>query len=368
MVTARQGAVSASSARIAREIDVEPVVKKPRAPKPPPPPKPTNTPKQVVEQIERLQLDHEHRKDLSSVILVSGHAVRGNSAKNPKEKRSSTTASVAAKASGKQRDRIILIVRDPFWLHAQWEISRQSVERAKAAMAEHWHTARPILRLAEVDHGASANASERVVRDITIHGGVNTWYIDVADPPRRYRVSIGYLAANGKFHVLSRSNIVQTPAPGTCDVLDGHWRDIAEDYERIYALSGGYDGETGSEDLREVFEERLNREVGGPSAAGRNARHNSSHLRRDRELPFEVDAELIIYGSTDPTAYVTLAGEPVKLRSDGTFTVRMDLPDKRQVLPVVAATRDGSRQRTTVVAVERNTKVMEPIVRDEEEE
>jgi hypothetical protein len=351
------------------ELKAPAAIKKPlpRPAKAPPPPKPTNTPKQVVQQIERLQLDHDQRKDLSSVILVSGQALRGQSARTPAPRTATPKEGDTAKGAGKPRDRIILIVRDSFWLHAQWEISRHSVERAKASMAEHWHTARPVLRLSEVDHGASANASERVIRDILIHGGVNTWYIDVADPPHRFRVSIGYLAANGKFHVLCRSNIVQTPSPGTCDVLDGHWRDIAENYERIYALSGGYDGESGSEDLREVFEERLHREVGGPGATRRSG-HNSGHLRRDRDLPFEVDAELIIYGSTDPTAYVTLAGEPVKLRSDGTFTVRMDLPDKRQVLPVVAATRDGLRQRTTVVAVERNTKVMEPIVRDEEEE
>ncbi|MGI9519388.1 MAG: DUF4912 domain-containing protein, partial [Pirellulaceae bacterium] len=68
-----------------------------------------------------------------------------------------------------------------------------------------------------------------------------------------------------------------------------------------------------------------------------------------------------------PEATVTLAGEPVKLRNDGTFEVRMSLPDRRQVLPVVACSRDGTEQRTTVVAIERNTKVMEPITRELED-
>ena len=39
-------------------------------------------------------------------------------------------------------------------------------------------------------------------------------------------------------------------------------------------------------------------------------------------------------------------------------------PDKRQVLPVVASTPDGVEQRTIVIAVERNTKVLEPMVRE----
>jgi len=74
---------------------------------------------------------------------------------------------------------------------------------------------------------------------------------------------------------------------------------------------------------------------------------------------------LIIYGSTIPGATVLLSGEPVKLREDGTFTVRVALPDKRQVLPVIAQSRDAMRQRTTVIAVERNTKVMEAVDRDQ---
>ncbi len=39
-------------------------------------------------------------------------------------------------------------------------------------------------------------------------------------------------------------------------------------------------------------------------------------------------------------------GEPIKLKSDGSFTVRLAMPDKRQVLPVVASTSDGVEQRT----------------------
>jgi hypothetical protein len=42
----------------------------------------------------------------------------------------------------------------------------------------------------------------------------------------------------------------------------------------------------------------------------------------------------------------------------------MSMPDRRQLLPVVANSRDGAEQRTIVLAVERNTKVMEPMVRE----
>lgn len=302
----------------------------------------------VVKALRKQQAAADHRKDLSASVLVNG---------------------MAAKKAGGQgqsrpnKDRIVLIVRDSYWLQASWEVTRTSVERARAAMGSNWHTAQPVLRLLEVAHGASANAAEQVIRDIPIHGGVSNWYIDVVNPPSRFRVLIGYKSSAGKVYTLCRSNVVQTPAPGACDPIDGHWQDIAEDYERIYSLSDNENG-TGSGELREMFEERLRRPMSDSRGDSYGAGADLA-LHRERELPFQVDAELIVYGSTAPGATVTLAGEPVRLRADGTFTVRMELPDRRQVLPVVACSRDGLRQRTTVVAVERNTKVMEPVSRNQ---
>ena len=42
------------------------------------------------------------------------------------------------------------MVRDPYWLHAYWELNRKSIERAKVALGPYWHSARPVLRLCEV--------------------------------------------------------------------------------------------------------------------------------------------------------------------------------------------------------------------------
>jgi hypothetical protein len=117
--------------------------------------------------------------------------------------------------------------------------------------------------------------------------------------------------------------------------------------------------DSGSVDLREAFEERLQRRMPHVNESGSTTGDPS--LLRQSKLRLDVDAELIVFGKTDPTASVMVSGHPVKLQSDGAFTVRMELPDKRQVLPVTAETRDGLRQRTTVIAVERNTKAMDTV-------
>jgi uncharacterized protein len=255
------------------------------------------------------------------------------------------------------RDRLVVMVRDPYWLHAYWELTPQSIQRAQAALSQAWHGCRPVLRLFTVSEDGMATP----LRDIEIHGGVSNWYVDVYDPPQDFRLEIGYRTADNGFYCLARSNMVSTPPAGTSDALDENWADVAENADRIFAMSGGYSQQGTSQELQELLEERLRRPIGSPMTTrfglGAGGRGQSNfHLA--------VDAELIVYGVSSRDAHVTLKGEPVQLRQDGTFTVRLNMPDRRQVIPVVASTGDGGEQRTIILAIERNTKVMEPVIRD----
>ena len=260
-------------------------------------------------------------------------------------------------------ERIVVMVRDPYWLHAYWEVKRQSVERVQAAMNQDWHTARPYLRLLEVSDPGSSSAAERIVRDIEVHGGVNNWYVHVDESPNSYRLELGYIGAAGRFYPLVRSNVVTTPEPGASDAIDENWTEVAENFDKIYAMSGGYSADNNSLELQELFEERLRRPMGSPMVT-RFGAGMEGLFPPERDFKFEVDAEMIVYGVTNPDTHVSLRGEPVRIRPDGTFTVRMSLPNQRQVIPVVASAANGGEQRTIVLAVERNTKVMEPVVRE----
>jgi hypothetical protein len=268
--------------------------------------------------------------------------------------------------AGYGKDRIVVMVRDPYWLHCYWELTRHAIQRAEAALGQEWHNAKPILRLLDVTNADSRSATEAALRDIDIHGGCNNWYLDVANPPRAYRIDIGYLAKSGRFYVLARSNVVQTPRAGVSDVIDENWSDIdPKKADRIYAMSGGFDptGATSSLELKQLFEERLRRPLGSPAVTS----FGSGGMMpggKARSFWFQLDAELIVYGATEPHARVTLQGEPVKLRPDGTFTMRFSLPDSRQIIPAVATSPDGVEERTIVLAVERNTKQLEPMIHD----
>ena len=273
----------------------------------------------------------------------------------------------AAENKVPKTDRLVVMVRDAYWLQAYWELTPRTVERAQAALGKHWHGARPILRLFHVTRNGTTSSARTPLRDIDIHGGVSNWYVDVQDPPRAYQMDIGYISARGKFLSLARSNIVNTAVTKKPNGVDGNWAGVAEDYDRIYAMSGGYGGDGNHSELKDVFERQLRRPMGTPMTTRFGLGADTVGCDR-AEFSLEIDAEIVVYGATEPGAHVTLKGEPIRLKKDGTFAMRFALPERRQVLPVVASSGDGAEQRTVVLAVERNTKIMEPVLRDQQDE
>lgn len=262
------------------------------------------------------------------------------------------------------RDRIVVMVRDPFWLHVYWEITEHSIRRAEAALEQEWHGAKPILRVLDITSEESSSVTETIVRDIDIYEGCNNWYIDVNKPNRTYRVDIGYYTRSGRFYMVCRSNVINTPRPNVSDQLDENWAEVQQKLDKIYALSGGYDKNTSSFELRKLFEERLRRPMSSQVVTSLGSGAFGSKARK---FFFRLDAELIVYGATEPTAKVMIQGEPIQLRPDGTFTMRFSLPDGRQILPAVAYSADGVEERTIVLAVERNTKSLEPLIHEASE-
>jgi hypothetical protein len=93
-----------------------------------------------------------------------------------------------------------------------------------------------------------------------------------------------------------------------------------------------------------------------PSSTG----ENDGDAAAPCPIELSLHAELIVHGMTDPQAELTLLGDPVPVSLDGTFSHRLSLEEGRQVIDAVVTTRNGCHQRTIVMGIERNTKVLEP--------
>ena len=257
------------------------------------------------------------------------------------------------------RNRAVLMVRGPHWLHAFWEVTIHSVQRVKAAMGAEWHSAKPILRVIETIGEKGETPAERICREIEIHGGVKNWFIDVRKS-MACRVEIGYKTRCGDFHKLCRSNQVSAPPVSRGDSLDVHWKDIEPDGSKIFSLSGGYSTDSDSEEVRELFQERLRRPLGPPKANSTAHSHVDTNSPK-KGFPMEVDAELVVFGSTEQGAYLSIQGEPVDVANDGSFRIRLEMPNRRQVIPIYGQSASGLEQQTVVLAIERNTRLMEPV-------
>jgi len=76
---------------------------------------------------------------------------------------------------------------------------------------------------------------------------------------------------------------------------------------------------------------------------------------RARGFWFNVNAELIIYGATEPDATVTIGGRKIQLRRDGSFSYRFALPDGNFDLPAIATCAAGDDTRSAALKFSRHT-------------
>lgn len=81
----------------------------------------------------------------------------------------------------------------------------------------------------------------------------------------------------------------------------------------------------------------------------------SAPPERSRKFWLVADAELIVYGATEPDAKVTIAGHGISLAPDGTFRLQVSFPDGVLEYPIQAIAADGEQQRSIRMIFRRDT-------------
>jgi hypothetical protein len=251
-------------------------------------------------------------------------------------------------------NQVYLLVRDPYWLYAYWEIQEDHQRHHLAKLGGSWESVVSVLRV----YDATEAGKPPVVSDIVLQNRVKSWYVNT-QPNRSYFAEIGLLHRDGRFICLARSNHVTTPRSGMSEIIDDQWMSI--DFDKMYALSGGFQVGQSSEELRKLMEERFRNAITSGSGVGAVSSMSSPVRIRQRGFHFWLECELIIYGGTEPDAKVTMQGRPVQLRPDATFTLRYGLPDGKFIFDCHAASADGIEERMITPVVSRNTERSAPI-------
>jgi hypothetical protein len=292
---------------------------------------------------------------------------------------------------------LFLTARDPHWLYAYWDLSWQQMADYRGQSSD----GRLLLRVFEKNH-------TKPVQEFPLGNDTRNWYIPVNKAATSYSAELGYWRHDGHFHVVSRSREATTPAdqisPDTTAKfvtipVDISFRELlglirvhmkggealAEALHRLQAagfkfpFKVGIDlgpwteqqaGELerilggdilrhirmGSFEITEWLRRRMQEELSSGMFSAFSPAGASWQAAPQKGFWFAVNAELIIYGATEPNAKVTVDGKPVKLRSDGTFSFQYAFPDGEYRLPVVAASAAGDDERAVELKFERKTK------------
>jgi hypothetical protein len=254
-----------------------------------------------------------------------------------------------------------------------WEISEQDRQQAFKAGASQL-----CLRVADVTGMSNGGSHPHTLQEVPVDSHATEWYLPVPLSDRDYRVELGYRVSGGGWISLAFSSVARVPALHPSEQILDQFVPFSLDtppstitpqtlpssdnglHERLYqtATTGTRRLGRGSEafhELDQVSGAGLNASGAGLWASGRSESGSGVVAPRQRSFWLVADAELIVYGATDPSAKLSIGGEEVPLSSDGTFRIQVPFRDGQQVYAIEAVAADGEQKRNITLDFERTT-------------
>lgn len=324
---------------------------------------------------------------------------------------SSVDEGLADLPAGYGESRIVLMPRDPQWSYTYWDIPNEDKEELRRQGGQQL-----ALRIYDVTDISLEYQSPHSIQEYPCDELAREWYLPIPVSDRDYVVDIGYRCADGRWLVLARSATVHVPPVYPSDWIEDQFISVnfEEDlhgktlyelvppakkiaaavgttgnpiYDQIFGLAQGAEAQrvagslfgsqqhvAGSIQQVSIHEQAISSYV-FPSGVGLWAVPTVSGLtmsgvgltmsgagfsasaipNRPRQFWLVADAELIVYGATEPDATVTIGGRPIKLNPDGTFRFQMSFQDGLIDYPIMAVAADGEQTRSIHMKFTRET-------------
>ena len=315
--------------------------------------------------------------------------------------------------AGYGESRIVLMPRDPQWAYTYWDVPNDHKEDLRR------HGGQQLaLRIYDVTDINLDYQSPHSIQEYPCDELAREWYLPIPVSDREYVVDIGYRANDGRWLVLARSARVQVPPVYPSDWIEDAFITVnfEEDlrgktmyelippvkraaataepatlygnspiYDEIFGMAQGVEAQriagslfgsmqhiAGSIQQVGLPEQAVSSYV-FPSGVGMWAVPTVSGLTmsgvgmsgvgfsasaipmQPRQFWLIADAELIVYGATEPDATVTIGGRSVQLNPDGTFRFQMSFQDGLIDYPIKAVAADGEQTRLVQMKFNRET-------------
>ncbi|HKQ37966.1 MAG TPA: DUF4912 domain-containing protein [Verrucomicrobiae bacterium] len=312
--------------------------------------------------------------------------------------------------------RLLLAARDPHWLYAHWDLTREQLKSYNARSAD----GHLVIRIYNDAIGGQP------CNEVHVHPESVNWFVNVATAGAKYVAELGFYDTKSKWNSISTSGGTITPPDSLSEDTSAWFATLPTDLqlgellrvvktavsdniplmEAIQQLRGmGYkqlpDPESvrggkwtaeqeqalaslinmdsirrvwiGSIEITELIRRKWQQELFSAAAAEFSKPWSGQLFElpssiglssvsspfggqdRQKKFWFNVNAELIIYGATEADATVRIGDRQIKLRPDGSFSYRFALPDGKFDLPATATSADGTDQRAAALTFSRKT-------------
>ena len=337
--------------------------------------------RQLRQVASKLSVPLYSRKTKAVLVdLIVTYQTKANSTKNSnnipqtkegksdlEQKPSANPTNVDAKTN------LVFLPRDPEWAYVFWQISDVDREKAKSLGAN-----KLCLRLYDVTGVKEGDFNQGTLREIAVDSYSTEWYLPIPVPDREYKVELGYrygfkwmtLAFSSAGHVPSSQPSEQildkfvpfnleSSSETNLSIANSDESEINGLHERLYQAATTYSKRSriGSEEFMETTDISNPGHPQNDSGAGiwSSGLNESGIGVHNRSFWLVADAELIVYGATDPSATLTIGEEKVPLASDGTFRLQVPFRDGKQNYEIKATDVTGKQKRSITMQFNRDT-------------
>ena len=334
--------------------------------------------RQLRQEASKLSVPLYSRKTKSVLVdLIINYQEKSDKNINislPQPKSEDTLDPNTYSISEEVKTNVVFLPRDPDWAYVFWQISDFDREKAQSLGAN-----KLCLRLYDASGSEGSNLNQGTLREIAVDSYSTEWYLPIPLADRDYKVELGYkygfnwmsLAFSSTSHVPGShpsEQILDKFVPFNLDSTSEIIPDISNPlvseqngmHERLYQAATNIPlrRKVGSEEFMENLNstnlnDNLTESGAGKWSSGLN--QSGSGLAKNRSFWLVADAELIVYGATEPSAKLTIGGEDVPLAADGTFRIQVPFRDGTQKYDIKAVDVSGEQEKSISMKFDRTT-------------
>ena len=140
-------------------------------------------------------------------------------------------------SSSYNQTRLVLMVRDPYWVYAYWDISKEKEKEIKLFRQRCKGPVTSVLRVYDITHEEPQREKPINYFDIEVPFDIGQWYIYLGKPDHKFTADIGLIHENNNFYLVTWSNPVTMPRCEPSNMIDSQWSDVHSIFNEMYPLN-----------------------------------------------------------------------------------------------------------------------------------